>query len=216
MVVFFIFKFLFIYLLWGVLGLPCGVQAFSSCNKRGLVSCGWCSGVSLLSVDSRVRGLQELRLVGSRAWPQSWHVGLVAPRHVESSCSRNWTCAPALEGGFITTRSPGKSGEYVCENVLVGAHWFIALNRQPHFAPVFTMSLVLGGFFFCCFLPVLPNGLHIESPRASREKRGSQCHPSRCHPRSLGFDWVSWTSAMHTVHTLLIQASQATKMVKML
>ena len=108
-----------------MLGLPCDVQAFSSCNKRGLVSCGWCSGVSLLSVDSRVRGLQELRLVGSRAWPQSWHVGLVAPRHVGSSCSRNWTCVPALEGGFITTRSPGKSGEYVYENVLVGAHWFI-------------------------------------------------------------------------------------------
>ena len=36
-------------------------------------------------------------------------MGLVAPRHVGSSQTRDWTVSPALEGGFLTTAPPGKS-----------------------------------------------------------------------------------------------------------
>ena len=36
-------------------------------------------------------------------------MGLVAQRHVESSRTRDQTVSPALAGGFLTTRPPGKS-----------------------------------------------------------------------------------------------------------
>ena len=46
-------------------------------------------------------GLQEL-----------WHMGLLAPWHVESSQTRDRTCVPSIGSGFLTTGPPGKSYKY--------------------------------------------------------------------------------------------------------
>ena len=47
---------------------------------------------------------------GSKAQAQQlWPMGLVAPQHVGSSWTRDWTLSPTLAGGFFTTEPPGKS-----------------------------------------------------------------------------------------------------------
>ena len=77
----------FIYVFFlAVPGLHCYAWAFSSWGEQGLhSSCGaWAShGSGLSCCRARVRGLQWLR-----------PMGLVVPRHVESSWTRNRTCVP--------------------------------------------------------------------------------------------------------------------------
>ena len=81
----------------------------------------WCLGFSLQwflllqSTGSRHTGFsscgmwaQQLWLLGSRAQAQQlWHVGLVAPRHVESSGTRDQTHVPCISRQILnhqTTR----------------------------------------------------------------------------------------------------------------
>ena len=67
-----------------VLSLHCCVWAFSSCGEQGLL---------LITVH----GLLLLRSMRSRMRVQSlWHMGLVAPQHVESSLTRDQTHAPCI------------------------------------------------------------------------------------------------------------------------
>ena len=60
-------------------------QAFSSCNEWGLHFVMVHGLLSLWSSDSRA---QPLKL---------WHTGIVAPRHVESSQSRDRICVPHID-----------------------------------------------------------------------------------------------------------------------
>ena len=53
--------------------------------------------LQLQSTGFRTPGLQQLRLTGSRARTQQlWHMGLVAPQHVESSPTRCQTRVPCI------------------------------------------------------------------------------------------------------------------------
>ena len=62
------------------LGLHCLTQALSACGRWGL----------LFLVE-----LRQLCFMGSRAQAQQlWHMGLVAPQHVESSQTRDRTRVP--------------------------------------------------------------------------------------------------------------------------
>ena len=38
-----------------------------------------------------------------------WYTGLVAPWHVKSSWTRDWSCVLCITGWFVTTGPPGKS-----------------------------------------------------------------------------------------------------------
>ena len=79
-----------ILLFLAALGLPCCVQAFSSCGKQGLffivvheLLIRWF--LLLWSTGSRCMGF-----ISCGMWAQElWHMGLVAPRHVESSQIRD-------------------------------------------------------------------------------------------------------------------------------
>ena len=89
--------YVFIYLFMAVLGLHCCAWAFSS-GERGLlfvVVLGLLMAVAFLAAEHwlQARVLQQLWLTGSRVQAQQlWHTGLVAPRHVESSWTRDQTC----------------------------------------------------------------------------------------------------------------------------
>ena len=98
------FIYLFVFLFLAVLGLCCCVWALSNCGKQGLlffVVHGLLIVVASVVVEHglQARGLQYLWLIGSRAQAQQlWFTGLVAPRHVGSSQTRDGTCVPALAG----------------------------------------------------------------------------------------------------------------------
>ena len=83
----------FNFYLFVALGLHCFVQTFSSCSEWGLRRCSGCAPASVVA-----------------AWCAEplQCTGLVAPGHVESSRTRDRTLIPALAGGFLTTRPPGK------------------------------------------------------------------------------------------------------------
>ena len=85
--------YLFIFL-WPVLGLHCLWQVGATLHCSAQAS--HCSG---LSCGHR---LQACRL------QQLWSMGLVAPRHVESSWTRDQICVPALAGELLTSGPPGK------------------------------------------------------------------------------------------------------------
>ena len=72
------FKFLFMYLFLVVLGLHCCVRAFSSCGERGLL---------FTVMDGLLIAVASLHM---------WHMGLVAPWHVDSSQTRNQTYVPCI------------------------------------------------------------------------------------------------------------------------
>ena len=100
--IFFNFKYLFFILLSAALGLPCSVQAFSSCGRQGLLSS--CDARLLIAVASLV-----VEQTGSRhgASEVAAH-GLSCP----AACGiflDQIPVSPTLVGTFLTTRSPGKS-----------------------------------------------------------------------------------------------------------
>ena len=87
-----------------MLGLHCCAWAFSSCSKWGLL---FIAVHELLSaVTSLVCGAQALCTWASVAAAQrlsSWgELGLVAPRHVESSRTRDRTCVPCISRRILT------------------------------------------------------------------------------------------------------------------
>ena len=90
-----------------VLGLSC-CPDFSLVALNGAYSpVAVCRLLLLQSTSSRAHGLQQLRLPGSRAQPQLlWHVGLVAPRHVRSSRTRDRTPVSCISSGFFFTTEP--------------------------------------------------------------------------------------------------------------
>ena len=105
---------LFIYLCLAVLGLRCCV-GFSLVVVTGGPSSLRYLGVSLqwllllLNTGSRVHGLQQLWLAGSRAQAQQlWLRGLVAVQHVGSSQIRDQTPVSCIGRRFFTTKPPGK------------------------------------------------------------------------------------------------------------
>ena len=82
-----------------------------------LVDCG--SYSLLQSRDFSLRWLFLLWSTGSRCLRSAlWHMGLVAPRHVGSSWTRDQI--PAMNSGFLTTGLPGKSRE---KGTLVHCCW---------------------------------------------------------------------------------------------
>ena len=81
---------LVIYLFLAVLGLHCFLRRLSVVVASG------CSSSSLWRKGSSVGSLL-LWTTGSRAWTQQlWPSGLVAPRYVESSRTRDQTCVPCI------------------------------------------------------------------------------------------------------------------------
>ena len=74
---------------------------FIACGKWGLL----CIAVHRLLIV--VAYLVEHRLQACRL-QQLWSMGLVAPRHVESSWTRDQICVPALAGELLTSGPPGK------------------------------------------------------------------------------------------------------------
>ena len=74
------------------------VQGLSLVAASGVDSLLWCAGFSLWwllllqSMGSRGAGFSSCG-----TWAQQlWHMGLVAPRHVGSSQTRDWTCVPCI------------------------------------------------------------------------------------------------------------------------
>ena len=102
----FIYLFIYLWLCWVFVA----ARRLSLVVVSGSCSLLWCAGFSLRwllllqSTGSRRTGFsscgmraQQLRLAGSRAQTQQlWHTGLVAPRHVGSSWTRNQTCDPCI------------------------------------------------------------------------------------------------------------------------
>ena len=103
-----------------MLGPLCCAPAFSSCgewvgatlrcgarapHRGGLSRCrAWASGARASVVVAQ----------GSTAQTQQlWPTGLVAPRHVGSSRTRDRTMTPSLAGRFLTTVPPGKHPLFV-------------------------------------------------------------------------------------------------------
>ena len=92
-----------------VLGLCCCSKAFSDCGEQGLLSscsawvshCGGFSCCRTWALDTWFSVVTACGLL--------WHTGLVAPRHVESSCTRVKPLSLALVGGFLTSEPPWKS-----------------------------------------------------------------------------------------------------------
>ena len=85
-----------------VLGLCCCAWAFSSCSELEPLSSGaWAS---------HCHGFSRCRAQTQDRW--LWHMGLVAPWHIESSQTRDWTCVPCIGRWILnhwTTREvPGK------------------------------------------------------------------------------------------------------------
>ena len=73
------------YLFMAALGLHCCSQAFSSCSEWGLHLIVVHGLLSLWSSDPRAQ---------RQKW---WQIGRVAPRHVESSQSRDRFCVPHID-----------------------------------------------------------------------------------------------------------------------
>ena len=101
---------LFIYWLWWVFTAPGGLSLVAA-------SKGYClaavyrllTAVVSLVVEHRLQALrlQQLQRVGSRVLAQHlWSTGLVAPRHVGSSQTRDQTHVHALQGRLSTTAPP--------------------------------------------------------------------------------------------------------------
>lgn len=76
-------------------------------------------------------------------------------------------------------------GGYV-KNILIkmfGVYWFRALNGVPRFCSLFHFVISAEWLHFSLLSSLsCLNGLREQSLRASREKRGSQCHSSHCPP----------------------------------
>ena len=106
---------LFIYLFLAALDLCCFLHRLSLVEVSWVCSSLWCLGFSLQwlllfwrthfrTAGSRYMGLsscstwsQQLQLSGSRAWAQQlWHSGLVTPRHVGSSQTKDQTRVPCI------------------------------------------------------------------------------------------------------------------------
>ena len=99
---FFFFKQFIILFILIVLGLHSCLSASCSFRKRAFQ----CSGFSCCGA----RTLGYSGLSSCSMWAQWWwHMGLVAPQHVESSLTENPTCIPALAGGFLATVPWGKA-----------------------------------------------------------------------------------------------------------
>ena len=95
------------------LGLCGRTWAFSSCGEQTLLFVAVHRLLIVLASPvvehgSRVCGLQELRLLSCRA-QELWFMGLVAPRHAESSQARDGTRVPCIGRGVLTTGPREKS-----------------------------------------------------------------------------------------------------------
>ena len=102
-----LFIYLFIFVCIGSLLLHVSFSLIAASRGQSLL---WCTGFSLWwplllwSMGSRHAGFsscgtraQQLWLVSSRAQAQQlWHMGLVAPQHVESSQTRAQTLVPCI------------------------------------------------------------------------------------------------------------------------
>ena len=109
----------------------------------------WCASFSLWwllvlrSMGSREFGLQRLQLTDSGAWGQSmWPMGLVAPRHVESFWTRDWTCVTYRGRRILTTEPPEKPHDCVTFH----SYWqWLGLPDSPQ--PCWQKLLIsFGGF----------------------------------------------------------------------
>ena len=117
---------LFIQLFLAVLGLPCWADFSLVVAPLYL----WYTGFSLqwllllLSVDSRMCGLQQLKLLGSRSQAQQlWFMALVAPQHVESSQTKDRNCVSCIGGRFFISEPQGKLSVWIFDELYVHNTW---------------------------------------------------------------------------------------------
>ena len=100
-------------------------MAFSSCGEQGLLSsCGvWashCGDFILQSTGSRGCRLQYL-----------WHVDLVAPQHVESYWTWDWTRVPCIGRRFLATGPPEKSPlTFLLNLICPHCQWITLLHHR--------------------------------------------------------------------------------------
>ena len=79
------------------LGLHCCPQAFFSCGEQGnyflVVQASHCSGFSCCGAQALEHQASVVVALGLYAQTRKlWHMGLVAPQHMESSWTRDRTC----------------------------------------------------------------------------------------------------------------------------
>ena len=80
---------------------------FSRCNTQAQSL--QCVGLGHVDFSSWGTQAQSLRLEVSRAWAQRlWHIGLVAPQHMESPQTKAQTHVPCTGSRFLSTAPPGK------------------------------------------------------------------------------------------------------------
>ena len=106
--------FTFSFFLWTALGLGCCLRAFSGCSAQPSGCQGFCccstqawgacasQGYWWCLLGPRVCRLQEL-----------WLMVFVAPQHVESSQTRDWTHVPCGGGRFLSTVPAGESQKQI-------------------------------------------------------------------------------------------------------
>ena len=100
-------SFIYFWLCW-VLVAPCGLSLVVASGGYSLVVAHrLLHVVASLFVKHRLQSAQASSSCSMRA-QQLWLMGLAAPRHVGSSPTRDQTCVPSLQGGFLTTGPPGK------------------------------------------------------------------------------------------------------------
>ena len=76
------------------------------------------------------------------------NVGFSCPWHVESSWTRDQTCVPALEGRFLPTIPPGKSGFFIFKQIKKKKKKPTTTTKHTH-----TYMAALGLSFGMCDLP---------------------------------------------------------------
>ena len=94
---------------FAAVGLHCCSPALSHWGELGLLFTE-CVGFSVLCLLLLGSMGSALKVPDSRAQVQGlWHMGLAAPRHVESSQTRGQTCVPCAGRRILIHSPPGRS-----------------------------------------------------------------------------------------------------------
>ena len=150
---FFINLFIFIYLFLAALGLRCWAWAFSSCGERGLLFVsvrGLLIVVASLFVDHGFQARAGFSSCGEWA-QQLWYKGLVAPRHVGSSWTRDLTCVPCIGRWILNHCTTREAPQQLLKTFLDQQYFFqrgIFYPKQCLELPMHTIILGIVAFKF--------------------------------------------------------------------